>query len=118
MAVEFLFGSFWLFAAVDLMRGWMNTRVAKVDPDAGLGTQVGIFGQQRNFRKFFLQVFVDDRGLVDDPIGIDQNRNLGVRVEPEKVLRLVLEIDLNEIVREAFLCQDNPSPVRVRSRKT
>ena len=69
-------------------------------------------------RIFFFQVFVDDGGLVNDRLSIDENRNLCVGIEPEKVWRLVFEIDLNELVRKIFLCQDNPSPVRVGSGKT
>lgn len=117
MFVEFLLCRFRVFAAADLMRGAVNARVAEVDPDPRPGTQIKIFGQQRNLRIFFFQIFVDDGGFVNDRLSIDENRNLCVRIEPEKIWRFVFEINFDELVGEIFLCQDNPSPVRIGSSK-
>jgi hypothetical protein len=66
-------------------------------------------------RIFLFQVFVDDRGFVDDGVAIYQYGNFAVGVSFKQLFRLVFEIAFDELVGYLFFRQDKPCPVSVRS---
>ena len=80
----------------------MNTGVEKIDPDARLSPPELIRGQKADGRIFFFQIFVHDGRLVDDAVTVNQHRDLGIRIQFEKVFRFVFEIHFDELVGELF----------------
>jgi len=64
---------------------------------------------------FLFQVFVDDRGFVDDGVAIYQYGNFAVGVSFKQLFRLVFEIAFDELVGYLFFRQDKPCPVGIRS---
>ena len=42
-----------------------------IDPDARLGAQQEVGRHEPNFGKFFFEIFVDDRRLVNNPLAVD-----------------------------------------------
>jgi hypothetical protein len=66
-------------------------------------------------RIFLFQVFVDDRGFVDDGVAIHQHGNLTVGISFKELFRLVFEIAFDELVGYLFFRQDKPCPVGVGS---
>jgi hypothetical protein len=75
----------------------------------------GVCGEERNLRKFFLQVFIDDRRLIDHAVTVNEHGDFGVRVEFEQVFGLVLEVDFQEFVRDFLFGKDNPCPMSIGS---
>ena len=93
----------------------MDSAIEKVDPDPYFCPLPMIGGQQPRRRIFLVQIFIDNRRLVDHCVAIDDDRHLGVGIKVKKVLGFVLEIDLDKLIGDFFLRQDNPCPVGVRS---
>jgi hypothetical protein len=89
--------------------------VAVVDPNSYPRTLKRVLGKKRYFGIFLFQVFIDDRGFVDNGVAVHQHRNFAVRVKFEKLLGFVAEIAFDEVVGNSFLCQDKPCPVSVGS---
>ena len=115
VAAQPLFRFLDLIIVRDVAGGVLQTRVAEVDPDARAGAQQGIFGHERGGRIFFLEIFVDDRRLVDHADAIYQYRNFRVGVKFQKIFRFIGKIALDEFERKFLFGQDNPCPVRVGS---
>ncbi len=107
------------FVGLSVMRdvgcGGMKPGAHIIDPDARLGAKQQIGGHEPNLGKLLLQVFVDDRRLVNNTVAGDQHRHLAVGILSQQIFGLVLEIDLDELVRDLFFGQDNPRPVGVGS---
>ena len=116
MLLHLLFGLFDLVVVRDITRGLLQARVGEVDPDARPRSLVGIFRHERYRGIFFLQVFIDDRRLVDHRIAIFQNGDFAIGIALEQLFRLVLQVALDEIVGDILFGQDNPCPVGVGSR--
>jgi hypothetical protein len=66
-------------------------------------------------RIFLFQVFVDDRGFVDDGVAIYQHGNFAVGVSFKQLFGLVFEIAFDEFIGNLFFRQDKPCPVGIRS---
>lgn len=96
--------------------GALESGVAVVDPDSYSRALVRVLGHKRYLGVFFFEVFVDNRGFVDDRFSVHQHGNFAVRIELEKVLGLIFEIALDQFVGKLFFGQDKPCPVRVGSR--
>jgi hypothetical protein len=64
----------------DITGGALHAGVAVVDPNSYVRPGQWVFGHQRRFGILFFQVLVDNRGLVNNRITIDQNRNFAVRI--------------------------------------
>lgn len=92
--------SLWILVVSNVVGRRMNTGVEKIDPDACLSPPELIRGQKADGRIFFFQIFIDDGRLVNHAVTIDQHRNLGIRIQFEKILRFVFEIHFNELVGE------------------
>ena len=116
MLPHLFFGLFDLVVVRDITRGLLQARVGEVDPDASTRPLVRIFRHQRYRGKFFLQVFIDDRRLIDHRVAIFQHGNFAVGITLEQLFRFVLQVALDEIVRDVLFGQDNPCPVSVGSR--
>ena len=96
--------------------GVLQPRVAVIDPYPCARAPQGILRHKRYLRIFLFEVFVDDRGFVDDGVAIHQHGNLAVGISFKQLFRLVFEIAFDEVVGDLFLRQDKPCPVGVRSR--
>ena len=96
--------------------GVLQSRVAVIDPYPYPRAPERVLRHERYFRIFLFEVFVDDRGFVDDGVAIYQHGNFAVRVPFKQLFRLVFEIAFDELVGDLFLRQDKPCPVSVRSR--
>ena len=116
MLLHLFFRLFDLVVVRDITRGLLQARVGEVDPDARPRPLVGIFRHERYRGKFFLQVFIDDRRLVDHRIAVLQHGDFAVRIALEQLFRFVLQVALDELVRDVLFGQDNPCPVGVGSR--
>ena len=73
-------GFFDLIVVGDITRGSLHAGVAVVDPNSYVRPGQWVFGHQRRFGILFFQVLVDNRGLVNNRITIDQNRNFAVGI--------------------------------------
>jgi hypothetical protein len=93
----------------------MYAGVEEIDPDAHLGALEIILWQQPHLRIFFLQVFVDDRGLVNHAVAVHQHRHFSIGIQFEQILRFFFQIDFDQLIGNFLFRQDNPCPVSVRS---
>ena len=100
----------------DFTAGVLQPRVAVIDPYPYPRAPERVLRHKRYFRKFLFQVFVDDRGFVDDGVAIYQHGNFAVGVSFKQLFRLVFEIAFDELVGDLFFRQDKPCPVGIRSR--
>jgi hypothetical protein len=106
---------FRLFVMGDIGSGRVNSAVQEVNPNSCFRFLQRVFGQQRILWKFFFQIFINDCRLINDAIIVDENRDLGVRVEFEQFSGLIFKIDFQEFVRDFLFGEDNPCPVSIRS---
>ena len=116
MLLHLFFGLFDLVVVRDITRGLLQARVGEVDPDARPRPLVGIFRHERYRGIFFLQIFIDDRRLVDHRVAIFQHGDFAVGIALEQLFGLILQVALDEIVWDVLFGQDNPCPVGVGSR--
>ena len=49
----------------------VESGAAVIDPDARLGAQQEVGRHEADFGKFFFEIFVDDRRLVNNPLAVD-----------------------------------------------
>lgn len=99
----------------DVGSGGVKPGTEIIDPDACFGALQQVGRHEPDLRKFFVKVFVDDGRLINDPVAVDQDRHLAVRIFPGQIVGLIFEIHFDQLVRKFFLCQDNPCPVRIGS---
>ena len=100
----------------DFTAGVLQSRIAVIDPYPYPRAAQGILRHERYFRILLFEVFVDDRGFVDDSFAIYQDGNFTIGVSFKQLFGLVFEIAFDELVGYLFLRQDKPCPVSVRSR--
>ena len=93
----------------------VNSCVKEIHPNSHLGAVELIARHERHVGKFLVEIFVNHRRLVDDPVAIYQHRHFAVGILLNQIFRLVLEIDFDLFVRDVFFGQDNPCPVGVGS---
>ena len=99
----------------DIAAGALQTGIAVIDPNARPRSLERIFRHERHSGIFFVEVFVDDRRLVNDRVAVYQHRHLAVGIQLEQLPGFVLKVAFDEIVGELFFRQDKPCPVGVRS---
>src|SRR3989338_1624622 len=118
MSPEFSFSLLRVNSVRDLAACRLEPGVAEVYPDPHPCPLSLLSGHERDLRILLFQVFVDDGGFVNDRVAVNQDRDLAIRIQLQELPRLVLEIDLDQIVRDLFFRQDNPSPVGIGSGMT
>ena len=69
-------------------------------------------------RKTLVDVFVDDVGLIQDQIALDQDRHLAIRIHHIDVFWLVVEVDIADFKVHAFFEQDKTAAMRKRTRSS
>jgi hypothetical protein len=67
--------------------------------------------------KALVDVLVDDVGLVQDQVPLDQDRDLAVRIHDRDVLGLVVEVDVPDLEIHAFFEQHEPATLTERARR-
>ena len=73
------------------------------EPRAGAHHRIG--RHQLRVREALVDVLVDDVGLVQHEVALDQHRHLVVRVHHGEVLGLVVEVDVDDLEVHALLVQ-------------
>ncbi len=99
----------------NIAAGALKPGVAVVDPNSNPCPLRRIYRHKGNVGIFLIQIFVDDRRLVDDGVAIHQDGNLSVRVKLEQLFGFIAEIAFDQLKREMFFRQDKPCPVGIRS---
>ena len=69
-------------------------------------------------RETLVDVLVDDVGLVQHQVAIDQHRHAVVGIDHGDVFRLVVEIDIDHLKIHAFFKEHDPAAVAERVRRT
>ena len=78
--------------------GRMDPAIHEVDPDARFRPKQGVAGHQAKLGKSFLEVFVDDRRLINYSAVVHQHRHFAIRISRQQILGFVLEIDLDQLI--------------------
>jgi hypothetical protein len=81
-----------------LAAGVLQPRVAVIDPYPCPRTPQGILRHKRYLRIFLFEVFVDDRGFVNDGVPIYQHGNFAVGVSFKQLPGFVFEIAFDEFI--------------------
>ncbi len=80
----------------------MESRITEVNPDSRPGPLSQLFRHERDLGVFLVQIFVNDSGFVNDCISVNEDWHFPIRVESEELLGFVLEIDLDQLIRDLF----------------
>ena len=72
-------------------------------PRAGAHHRIG--RHELRMREALVDVLVDDVGLVQHQVALDQHRHLVVRIHHREVLGLVVEVDVDDLEVHALLVQ-------------
>jgi hypothetical protein len=64
----------------DITGGALHAGVTVVDPDSDARPRERVFGHQRHLGILFFEVLIDNRGLVNNCITVDQHRNFAVGI--------------------------------------
>ena len=75
----------------------------------------GIAGHQLRMRETFVDIFVDDVGLVQDEVAFNQNRHLVVRIHDGKVFGFVENINIFDFKIHAFFVQHETAALAERA---
>ena len=106
-SLEMLFHPFIGLVRFSVMRkigsSWMDPAIHEVDPDARFRPKQGVAGHQANLWKSFLEVFVDDRRLINYSAVVHQHRHFAIRISRQQILGFVLEINLDQLVGKFLL---------------
>jgi hypothetical protein len=98
MLFHLFFGLLWFFVVADIGSRRVDAAIEKVDPDACLRSKQRIARQQTDLGEFFVEIFVDDRRLVNDTGIVLQHRHFPVGISRQQILRFVLKINLDQLV--------------------
>ena len=84
-------------------------------PQSKVWTITPVAGHQLGMGKALIDVLIDDVGLIQNQIALDQNRHLTVRVHDIDVFGLVVKIDIANLEVHAFFKQHKTATMRKRA---